>query len=30
MYDILPHSAKGTRNAMRNGIPMQPRMAQSN
>ena len=25
MYDVLPHSAKGTRNGMRNRIPMQPR-----
>jgi hypothetical protein len=25
MYDILPHSAKGTRNGTRNRIPVQPR-----
>ncbi len=25
MYDVLPHSAKGTRNGTRNWIPMQPR-----
>jgi hypothetical protein len=25
MYDVLPCSAKGTRNGTRNWIPMQPR-----
>jgi hypothetical protein len=30
MYDVLPRSAKGTRNGMRNWLPMQPRKAQSN
>ncbi len=30
MYDILPCSAKGTRNGTRNWIPAQPRKAQSN
>ncbi len=25
IYDVLPRSAKGTRNGMRNQIPMQPR-----
>ncbi len=30
MYDIPARSAKGTRNEMRNRIPVQPRKAQSN
>ncbi len=30
MYNVLPRSAKGTRNRRRNRIPMQPRKAQSN
>jgi hypothetical protein len=30
MYDILARSANGTRNGMRNRIPMQPRKAQTN
>ncbi len=30
MYDVLPHSAKGTRNGTRNRIPVQPRKAWSN
>jgi hypothetical protein len=30
MYDVLPHSAKGTRNGTRNWIPVQPWKAQSN
>jgi hypothetical protein len=28
MYDVPARSAKGTRNGMRNRIPMQPRKAQ--
>jgi hypothetical protein len=30
MYDVLPRSAKGTRNGTRNWIPVQPRKAQRN
>jgi hypothetical protein len=30
MYNVLPRSAKGTRNVMRNQIPMQPRKGQNN
>ncbi len=30
MYDVLPRSAKATRNRTRNWIPVQPRKAQSN
>ncbi len=30
MYNVLPRSAKGTRNRMQNWIPMQPRKARSN
>ncbi len=30
MYNVLPRSAKGTRNGTRNWIPVQPRKAQSN
>jgi hypothetical protein len=30
MYDVLPRSAKGTRNRTRNWIPVQPRKARSN
>ncbi len=30
MYDVLAWSAKGTRNGMRNWIPLQPRKAQRN
>ncbi len=30
MYDVLAQSANGTRNGMKNRIPMQPRKAQRN
>ncbi len=30
MYGVLPRSAEGTRNGMRNRIPVQPRKARSN
>ncbi len=30
MYDVLARSAKGTRNGMRNWIPVQPRKVQRN